>query len=46
MAVLIFPYLTKLKGCTPEDITEVALMVLLPVLTFHFLDGVVLRINK
>ena len=42
MAILIFLYLTKLKGYTPEDITKVALMVLLPVLAFYFLGGAVI----
>ncbi|MDK2869057.1 MAG: hypothetical protein PWP39_292 [Pyrococcus sp.] len=31
MAIAIFLYLTRIKGYTTEDITKVALMVLLPV---------------
>lgn len=42
MAVAIFLYLTRIKGYTTEDITKVALMVLLPVLVFHSIGGAII----
>ncbi|QDA31625.1 hypothetical protein FH039_08490 [Thermococcus indicus] len=42
MAITIFLYLTRIKGYTTEDMTKVALMVLLPVLAFHSVGGAVI----
>ncbi|AEC52843.1 hypothetical protein PNA2_1929 [Pyrococcus sp. NA2] len=42
MAISIFLYLTRIKGYTPEDMAKVALMTLIPVLTFHSLGSVII----
>ena len=42
MALAIFVYLTRVKGYTPEDMTKVALMTLLPILAFYSVGGAII----
>jgi len=41
MAIVIFLYLTRIKGYTPEDWLRVTLMTLLPVLAVYFIGAII-----